>query len=273
MTQSFHAGATPSHTRVHPNRRRTDLTPTVTASGMGTGMGQPLSSREISRASTPGRRMMMPNTNGKSPGKAVSMSRLDQLARPRVLNLNDSKNAYPSERSPSHAPVSLTNNARLTNRRGKIGQTSSKNFSASMSQLNGPSTGTFAPKVGHRARPPLSASSSTRTRPRTGGKDDEGRVHLLSLNMVTFKCGCGSSYDSHCVIPLSSLSVSHSGGRSLISHENPCVQTHFQTGLIPLIYVVSFFRYINKRYYLGVKRICLCPINYLFVISWKHGNV
>ena len=202
MTQSFHAGATPSHTRVHSNRRRTDLTPTVTASTMGTGMGPPLSSREISRASTPGRRMM---NNGKPPGKAVSMSRLDLLARPRVLNLNDSKNAYPSEHSPSHAPISLTNNARLTNRRSKIGHTSSKNFSASMSQLNGPYSSTFAPKVGRRARPPPSSSSSTRATPRTGGKDDEGRDNLLSLNMVTFKCGCGSSYDSHYDIQFSYL--------------------------------------------------------------------
>ena len=184
MTQSFHSGATPSDARVHPNRRRTDLTPTVTASGMGTGMGQPMSSREMSRASTPGRRMMISHTNGRSPGKAVSMSRLDQLARPRVLNLNPSQNTSPKEISPSHAPLSLTSNARLNYRRAKIGQSPSKKFSASMSQLSGQTNGTSAPKLRHRARPPLSASSSTRTRTRGGDTFDEGRVILLRL-----KCG------------------------------------------------------------------------------------
>ena len=132
MTQSFHAGAaTSSHARVLPNRRRTDLTPTVTA--IDSGLGQPLSSREISRASTPGRRMLLSSTNGKSPGKAVSMSRLDQLARPRVLNPNKSQYTSPNEVSPSHAPISLNSNARLNHRRSRVGHTPSKNISASMS--------------------------------------------------------------------------------------------------------------------------------------------
>ena len=166
MTKSFHAGATPSQAR--PNRRRTDITPTITPHGMGTGMGNPFSSREISRASTPGRRMMMSAANGKSPGKAVSMSRLDQLARPRVLNLNQSKATTPSEISPSHAPLSLTTNARLNHRRGRLEQSPSKKISASMSHLSGPSfNGTPAPKTRQRTRPPLSASASMRTRSKT----------------------------------------------------------------------------------------------------------
>ena len=189
MTQSFHAGAaTSSHARVLPNRRRTDLTPTVTA--IDSGLGQPLSSREISRASTPGRRMLLSSTNGKSPGKAVSMSRLDQLARPRVLNLNKSQYTSPNEVSPSHAPMSLNNNARLNHRRSRVGQTPSKNISASMSQLNTQTKDTTtAPRLRDRPRPPLSASSATRTRSKIGDKGVEGRRNLIRLTMVAFNCG------------------------------------------------------------------------------------
>ena len=198
MTQSFHAGATPSQAR--PNRRRTDITPTITPRA--TGMGNPFPSREISRSSTPGRRMMMSATNGKSPGKAVSMSRLDQLARPRVLNLNQSKATTPSEMSPSHAPLSLTTNARLNHRRGRLEQSPSKKISASMSHLSGPFNGTPAPKTRQRTRPPLSASASMRTRSKTGSIDEEGREKILGLNMVAFKCGSGSSCGWHYSIQL-----------------------------------------------------------------------
>lgn len=180
MTQSFHADATPTHARVLSNRRRTDLTPTVTPSAMGTGLGQPMTSREISRASTPGKRMLMTNLNGPSSGKAVSMSRLDQLSRPRVLNLNRHQTLSPTEVSPSHAHSSLTSNARLNHGRDKMGQSPSKKFSSSMGHLNGPINGSSAPKLRQRMGPPLSASASTRTRPRADGKDDKGRFRFCS---------------------------------------------------------------------------------------------
>ena len=185
MTQSFHADATPTtQARVLSNRRRTDIHPTVTPNAIGAGMvGQPISSREISRASTPGRRMMMSsNMNGRSPGKAVSMSRLDQLSRPRVLNLNRHQTPSPTEVSPSHAnSLSLTSNARLNQRRDKMGQSPSKKFSSSMGHLNGPINGSTAPKLRQRMGPPLSASASTRTRPRAGGKDDKGRFRFCFI--------------------------------------------------------------------------------------------
>ena len=213
MTQSFHAGATPSSARPHANRRRTDITPTITPrNGMGTSM---ISSREISRASTPGRRMMNSAANGKAPGKAVSMSRLDQLSRPRVLNLNQSKATTPSEISPSHAPLSLTTNARLNHRRGRLEQSPSKKISASMSHLNGPSfSGTPAPKVRQRTRPPLSASASMRARSKTGSIDEEGRVNKFDLNLVAFRCGSGSSYGWHYSIQLTLFGLLSGGGTS-----------------------------------------------------------
>lgn len=204
MTQSFHADATPTHhARVLSNRRRTDLTPTITANATGTAMGQPMSSREISRASTPGRRMLMSNMNGQTPGKAVSMSRLDQLSRPRVLNLNPHQTPSPTEVSPSHAQSSRTSNARLNHRRDKIGQSLSKKNSASMGHLNGPINSSAAPKMRQRMGPPLSASASTRTRPRAAvGKDDEGRFRFCSIYLrwrSNMENG-SSSYDSRCIM-------------------------------------------------------------------------
>ena len=207
MTQSFHAGATPSPARPIANRRRTDITPTITPrSRTDNGMGYPLSSRDSTSRNTPTRKMWMSASNGKSPGKAVSMSRLDQLARPRVLNLNQSKATTPSENSPSHAPLSLTTNARLNHRRGRLEQSPSKKISASMSHLNGPSfCGTPAPKLRQRTRPPLSASASMRTRSKTGSIDEEGRVIKFGLILVAFKSGSGSSYGWHYSIQLTFL--------------------------------------------------------------------
>ena len=196
MTQSFHAGATPSPARPMANRRRTDITPTITPrTRMDT--STPFSSRDISRVSTPGRKMMMSAANGKTPGKAVSMSRLDQLSRPRVLNLTQSRATTPSEHSPSHAPLSLTTNARLNHRRGRLEQSPSKKISASMSHLNGSFSGTPAPKLRQRPRPPLSASASMRTRSKTGSIDEEGREIVFGLKLVAFKSGSGSSYGGH----------------------------------------------------------------------------
>ena len=206
MTQSFHAGASPSPARPMANRRRTDITPTITPrTRMDTSMGTPFSSRDISRVSTPGRKMMMSAANGKTPGKAVSMSRLDQLARPRVLNLTQSRATTPSEHSPSHAPLSLTTNARLNHRRGRLEQSPSKKISASMSHLNGSFSGTPAPKLRQRPRPPLSASASMRTRSKTGSIDEEGREIVFGLKLVAFKSGSGSSYGGHYSIQLKLL--------------------------------------------------------------------
>ena len=79
-----HANSNPGSASAH--RRRTDLMPTITfstaspagyaggAPGGGTGNG-------YSRSSTPGNRML------RSPGKAVSMSRLDTLSKPRNSRL------------------------------------------------------------------------------------------------------------------------------------------------------------------------------------------
>jgi len=63
MSQSYHQGSS-------AHRRRTDLMPTITFSSASPASG-------LSRSSTPGTRML------RSPGKAVSMSRLDALSKPR----------------------------------------------------------------------------------------------------------------------------------------------------------------------------------------------
>ena len=186
MTQSFHAGATPTHhpTKVLSNRRRTDLTPTITPGTMG--MGQSVLSRETSRASTPGRQMLMSgNMNGRSPGKAVSMSRIDQLARPRMLNINPHQTPSPSsEVSPTHA-TQLSRYARLSHRRDRMAQVSlSKKSSVSMDHLNRSTTNSSAAvRTRQRMGPPLSLSAASRTKTnRAGGKDEEGRFHFCSMH-------------------------------------------------------------------------------------------
>ena len=66
MSQSYHPGSS-------AHRRRTDLMPTITFNSASPASG-------LSRSSTPGTRML------RSPGKAVSMSRLDALSKPRTPN-------------------------------------------------------------------------------------------------------------------------------------------------------------------------------------------
>lgn len=84
MSQSMCQPASSAH------RRRTDLMPTITFSSASPGMG-------MSRSSTPGTRML------RSPGKAVSMSRLDHLSKPRNLRLHNlhAVSSAPTKRVPS----------------------------------------------------------------------------------------------------------------------------------------------------------------------------
>lgn len=85
MSQSMCQPASSAH------RRRTDLMPTITFSSASPGVG-------MSRSSTPGTRML------RSPGKAVSMSRLDHLSKPRNLrphNLHAAVSSAPTKRVPS----------------------------------------------------------------------------------------------------------------------------------------------------------------------------
>ena len=210
MTQSFHGGASPATSNAnkiqHANRRRTDLVPTVTPhSAGGLGVGSQMPSREISRASTPGRKMM---TQHRSPGKAVSMSRLDLLSRPRVYHPNtpDPRTPSPSKSTnPLHAqqtPHLRNFNAR---RRDITGQFPSKQMSASMSQLNGPENGSLSGAKSRRTgRPPLSSSSTHRLMRKQRGNDtDEGRFciclctssivggGLVLLLLAPTACVCG----------------------------------------------------------------------------------
>jgi hypothetical protein len=67
------------------HRRRTDLMPTITFSSVSPGSG-------LSRSSTPGTRML------RSPGKAVSMSRLDALSKPRTPRLHAPDQQAPAKR-------------------------------------------------------------------------------------------------------------------------------------------------------------------------------
>ena len=196
MAQSFHAGATPQHTKIHSNRRRTDLTPTITLQGVGTRTSDQMTPREISRSGTPGRKMLAHQTgrSATSPGKAVSMSRLDQLARPRVLNLNPHQPFSPTEVTPSHAQ-SRNSNARVSHRRDKLGLSPSKKISASMGHLTGPINCSTAQKMRQRVRPPLSASASTRSRLKAAGNDNEGRYLTLIIQYVGIFMRDGSSFD------------------------------------------------------------------------------
>lgn len=91
MSQSMCQPASSAH------RRRTDLMPTITFSSASPGMG-------MSRSSTPGTRML------RSPGKAVSMSRLDHLSKPRNIlrphNLHATISSAPTKRVPTKATPS-----------------------------------------------------------------------------------------------------------------------------------------------------------------------
>jgi hypothetical protein len=89
MTQSYHpSGSSTAH------RRRTDLMPTITLSSA----SPAAPSSGLSRSSTPGNKMP------RSPGKAVSMSRLDMLSKPRLrLHATPSNSAPKTRQTPKTA--------------------------------------------------------------------------------------------------------------------------------------------------------------------------
>lgn len=152
-----HANSNPGSASAH--RRRTDLMPTITFStaspagsagaGGGTGNG-------YSRSSTPGNRML------RSPGKAVSMSRLDTLSKPRnsrlqihqtsVLHASNSASANQTSTTPKNTRQGSnykTNSPQSTT----DSQKSNKNWSKSMTHLG--------PK---KLSPILAASQNTKSK-------------------------------------------------------------------------------------------------------------
>lgn len=132
-----HANSNPGSASAH--RRRTDLMPTITFStaspagcaaggpGGGTGNG-------YSRSSTPGNRML------RSPGKAVSMSRLDTLSKPRNLRLQIHQTSVLHANSASANQTSTPKNTRQGSNKTNSPQStdsqkSNKNWSKSMTHL------------------------------------------------------------------------------------------------------------------------------------------
>jgi len=162
------------------HRRRTDLMPTITfssaspAGSMGTG------GNGYSRSSTPGNRML------RSPGKAVSMSRLDTLSKPRNLSLrltqpqNNVLHATTNQNSP---PKNLrqggqnTKNTTTTTQQisaSTPSQKSNKNWSKSMTHLGPKKLSTPAAiNTKNKGRSP-SAMSTGGTDTPAGGTDRSG---------------------------------------------------------------------------------------------------
>jgi hypothetical protein len=134
-----HANSNPGSASAH--RRRTDLMPTITfstaspagyaggAPGGGTGNG-------YSRSSTPGNRML------RSPGKAVSMSRLDTLSKPRNSRLQIHQtsvlhaNSASANQNQTTTPKNTRQGSNKTNSpQSTDSQKSNKNWSKSMTHL------------------------------------------------------------------------------------------------------------------------------------------
>ena len=132
---SFHTANSNLGSSNSAHRRRTDLMPTITfssaspagSSGMhGTGNG-------YSRSSTPGNRML------RSPGKAVSMSRLDTLSKPRNLrpvHQNNVLHATTNQNSTTTPPKNHMRQGGSPNHsKNTPPQKSNKNWSKSMTHL------------------------------------------------------------------------------------------------------------------------------------------
>ena len=117
MSQSYHPGSS-------AHRRRTDLMPTITFNSASPASG-------LSRSSTPGTRML------RSPGKAVSMSRLDALSKPRSANQSANSKAM-HEQNPklnSNSPMALHQAKRQLHRVPKSNHSPPRKMSQSMSHL------------------------------------------------------------------------------------------------------------------------------------------
>ena len=117
MSQSYHPGSS-------AHRRRTDLMPTITFNAASPASG-------LSRSSTPGTRML------RSPGKAVSMSRLDALSKPRnhINSSNNNKALHENQKQLSSSPTSAHQAKRQLGRVPKSNHSPPRKISQSMSHL------------------------------------------------------------------------------------------------------------------------------------------
>merc|ERR1719318_484536 len=140
------------------HRRRTDLVPTIVMSR----------NDGISRSGTP-------STKHRSPGRAVSMSRIDQLSRPRQPRLAQHASNHPTNISPSKSMSHLAVGATKTARRPFSLLTNS----TSQSHLNG--TRSRAKTVGQSSKPKegISRENSTASRPGSA-MSGRGGVRLRS---------------------------------------------------------------------------------------------
>eukprot|EP00090_Calanus_glacialis_P005847 TRINITY_DN1454_c0_g1_i5.p1 TRINITY_DN1454_c0_g1~~TRINITY_DN1454_c0_g1_i5.p1 ORF type:complete len:962 (-),score=331.96 TRINITY_DN1454_c0_g1_i5:501-3386(-) len=140
------------------HRRRTDLVPTIVMSR----------NDGMSRSGTP-------STKHRSPGRAVSMSRIDQLSRPRQPKLAQHASNHPTNISPSKSMSHLAVGATKTARRPFSLLTNS----TSQSHLNG--TRSRAKTVGQSAKPKegISRENSTASRPGSA-MSGRGGVRLRS---------------------------------------------------------------------------------------------
>eukprot|EP00092_Neocalanus_flemingeri_P080220 GFUD01100051.1.p1 GENE.GFUD01100051.1~~GFUD01100051.1.p1 ORF type:complete len:958 (+),score=291.54 GFUD01100051.1:309-3182(+) len=139
------------------HRRRTDLVPTIVMSR----------SDGMSRSGTPNKH--------RSPGRAVSMSRIDQLSRPRQPRLAQHASNHPTNISPSKSMSHLAVAANKTARRPLSLLTNS----TSQTHLNG--TRSRAKTVGQTSKPKegISRENSTASRPGSA-MSGRGGVRLRS---------------------------------------------------------------------------------------------
>ena len=119
MSQSYHPGSS-------AHRRRTDLMPTITFNSASPASG-------LSRSSTPGTRML------RSPGKAVSMSRLDALSKPRSAANHSANSKAMHEQNPklnsNSQSMALHQAKRQLHRVPKSNHSPPRKMSQSMSHL------------------------------------------------------------------------------------------------------------------------------------------
>jgi len=140
MSQSYHPGSS-------AHRRRTDLMPTITFNAASPASG-------LSRSSTPGTRML------RSPGKAVSMSRLDALSKPRnhISSSNNNKALHENQKQLSSSPTSAHPAKRQLGRVPKSNHSPPRKISQSMSHL------------GPRIKPKLEVAKGECSRTNDGGE-------------------------------------------------------------------------------------------------------
>lgn len=166
MSQSYHPGSS-------AHRRRTDLMPTITFNSASPASG-------LSRSSTPGTRML------RSPGKAVSMSRLDALSKPRSAANHSANSKAMHEQNPklnsNSQSMALHQAKRQLHRVPKSNHSPPRKMSQSMSHL------------GPRIKPKLEVAKGKSS---SGG---EGNKTILASFLLTIRTLIVTYCHAYCTI-------------------------------------------------------------------------